>query len=152
VKPGDRFRQTEVPIASWADGTFVVFGQDAINFEIELASVDTSSNVATVVVHHTPPGKSPLKMPVPWMADRVADTDNNWAQVIRNRGAYTAAAGKETFDVRMKIDLTDGKILAGTLDNVVTTRERDCNDAALTSCSAPRTHEIVRHIEIELQR
>jgi hypothetical protein len=109
VKPGDRFRQTEVPIASWADGTFVVFGQDAINFDIELASVDTSSNVATVVVHHIPPAKSALEMPAPWMADRVADTDNNWAQVMRNRGAYTAAASKATFDARMKIGLTDAK-------------------------------------------
>lgn len=150
AKPGDRFRQTQVPIASWADGTFVVFGQDAINFDIELASVDPSAHVATVVVHHIPPATSSLKMPAPWMADRVADTDNNWAQVMRNRGAYTAAAGKETFDVQMKIDLADGKILAGSLHNIVTTRERDCADAALTSCSAPRTHEIVRHIEIAL--
>jgi hypothetical protein len=152
AKAGDRFRQTEVPIASWADGNFVIFGQDAINFDVELASLDTSSKVATVVVHHVPPARSPLKMPASWMAERVSDTENNWAEVVRKGAGYVAAFGKETFDVQMKIELRDGKILCGTLDNVVTAMERDCTDAALVSCSVPHSHTINRHIEIALER
>jgi hypothetical protein len=81
----------------------------------------------------------------------VADTPNNWVEVEKNDdGKFEAAVGKETFDVELKIDLTDGKILSGTMDNTVKTIHCTCEDQQLTKCSAPVPHEITRKIEIAL--
>jgi hypothetical protein len=86
------------------------------------------------------------------MAARVGDTENNWVSVRRAGDKYLAAMGKETFDVQMQINLTDGAILSGTLDNVVDTRERECADAALMDCGEVNPRRIVRQIQISLDR
>jgi hypothetical protein len=67
-------------------------------------------------------------------------------------GKYLAAVGKETFDVEIRLSLTDGKILSATLDNPVETIERECLDATLTGCSDPQPHSIRRQIEITVER
>ena len=54
--------------------------------------------------------------------------------------------------VLLTVSLADGKILAGTMDNVVKTVQRTCDDDALTHCTDPAPHEIHRKIEIELVR
>jgi hypothetical protein len=82
----------------------------------------------------------------------MADTPNNWGQVMVNNGKYVASAGKETFDVQMTIDLSVGKILTGTLDNVVAATEREYTDAGLSACAAPRPRRIVRRIALTLER
>jgi hypothetical protein len=61
-----------------------------------------------------------------------------------------AAVGKETFTVEMKISLPDGKILSASMDNPVETIMRMCDDEALTQCTPPQPHEILRKIEIAL--
>lgn len=86
------------------------------------------------------------------MRKPVADTPNNWVQVINEGGKFIAAVGKETFDVHLSVSLADGKILSGTLENPVITEERDCQDAALTDCGEPRQVRIFRQIEISLDR
>ena len=40
------------------------------------------------------------------MRTPVADTPNNWVQVRRQGEAYVASAGKETFDVELKVRLS----------------------------------------------
>jgi len=86
------------------------------------------------------------------MVEPVADTQNNWVNIIKSGDRYIAAVGKETFDVRMNIRLADGVIQSGTLDNIVDTRERDCADAAAMDCREARSHRIARKIEIVLER
>jgi hypothetical protein len=63
-----------------------------------------------------------------------------------------AAVGKETFDVKIRLSLADGKILSGTLHNPVETIEHECEDTALTKCGDARPHPIRRQIEIALER
>ncbi|HLJ47806.1 MAG TPA: hypothetical protein VKU01_17440 [Bryobacteraceae bacterium] len=149
-KAGDHLYHEHGGPASWADGNYVVLGEDSIDFDITLTSID--GKVATLLVRHVPPKKPRIKIPAPWMSDTVADTPNNWVNVSHNGDKYVAAVGKETFDVEMKISLPDGKILSGTIDNPVIARERDCQDAALVNCGDPRPHKILRQIEINLER
>ena len=68
-----------------------------------------------------------------------------------DNGKYLAAVGKETFDVEIKMSLTDGKILAGSINNPVETIERECEDAALTTCGDSKQHSIRRQIEVDLK-
>jgi hypothetical protein len=48
----------------------------------------------------------------------------------------------------MKVDLKSGRIIAGTLDNLVEVLERKCEDAALTKAGNPSRYQIRRKIEI----
>ncbi|MFZ0797242.1 MAG: hypothetical protein WCA13_02025 [Terriglobales bacterium] len=151
--PGDHFYFKRSAANSWADGTDVLIGEDAIDFDLTLQDVNRSDNTATLVVRHVPPEKPEIRLPADWMRKPVADTANNWVQVRRTKnGKYLAGVGKETFDVEIKVSLADGKIVSGNLDNPVETIERECEDAALTRCSDPRPHPIRRQIEISLER
>jgi len=148
---GDHAYQKLGMPASWADGNYVVLGEDSIDFDMTLTNVDRSNQVATLLVRHVPPEEPAVHLPAAWMREPVADTKNNWVNVTKRDGKFVAAVGKETFDVQVKVSLVDGKILSGTMENPVKSRERDCEDAAYTKCGDPRPHEILRHIEIELE-
>lgn len=137
--------------ASWADGNYVTLGEDSIDFDLTLKELNTSTQIATLLVRHVPPAHPKVKLPAAWMQAPVADTPNNWVQVSKNQaGKYDAAAGKETFDVDIKVSLKDGKILSATLDNLVQTRHRECSDVALLDCGASGDHTIHRQIELHL--
>jgi hypothetical protein len=148
-KPGDH-AVVPLPMApSWADGTRIVLGEDSFDFDVTLKEVDTRAHIATILVRHVPPAKPLIKTPADWMRPPVADTPNNWVQVEKNAdGTYTAGIGKETFDVETRIDLKTGRILSGTIDNVVEVLERKCADAALTKAGEPSRYQIKRKIEL----
>jgi hypothetical protein len=139
---------------SWADGNYVVLGEDSIDFDITLKEVNTSTQIATLVVKHVPPAQPKVKMTAPWMQAPAADTPNNWVNVSKTAdkngvAKYHAEVGKETFDVEIKVSLKDGKILSATLDNPVEARQRDCSDAALLDCGEATPQRIHRHIELQ---
>jgi len=146
---GDRFYLKHGKPNSWADGSYVLIGEDSIDFDLSLEDVNQSENTVIVLIHHVPPEKPEVQLPADWMRKPVADTANNWVQVQKMEGGkYFAAVGKETFDVEIKTSLTDGKILSGKIDNPVETLGRECTDAALTECSDPKPHSIRRQIAI----
>jgi len=136
--------------ASWADGNYVTLGEDSIDFDLILKELNSSTQIATLLVRHVPPAQPKVKLPAQWMQTPVADTPNNWVQVSNQAGKYIAAVGKETFDVEIKISLKDGKILSATLDNVVKTRNRECSDAAVLDCGQASDRQIHRRIELHL--
>lgn len=138
--------------ASWADGVRIVLGEDSIDFDMTLSRVDESAGTVTLLVRHVPPKEPQIRFPAEWMRESAADTPNNWVNVVRQADGYLAQVGKETFDVTTTMSLLDGRILRGTLDNLVVARERDCGDAALQMCGSPRPREIKRYIEITLER
>jgi hypothetical protein len=150
--PGDHAYQKMGIPASWADGNYVVLGEDSIDFDMTLTDVDRQNGVATLLVRHVPPEQPAVHLPADWMREPVADTKNNWMDVQKRDGKFVAAVGKETFDVRMKVSRADGKILSGTIENPVKAKERDCEDAAFTKCGDPRPHDILRRIEIALEQ
>jgi hypothetical protein len=63
---------------------------------------------------------------------------------------YVASAGKETFDVELKVRLSTGEIVSATLDNLVEAVARDCRIVELTECGEPRPDRTVRRIEMML--
>ena len=148
---GDHFYFAHGAPNSWADGNYVLLGQDSIDFDLTLKEVNQASHTATLIVRHVPPAQPQVKLPADWMRAPVADTPNNWVQVEKlGEGKYNAQVGKETFNVELTIDLVDGKILAVSMDNPVIAIERDCTDAALASCAPPRNLKIHRQIEMRL--
>jgi hypothetical protein len=152
-KTGDHFYFKQGTPQSWADGQYVILGQSSIDFDFTWKSVDEASHIATLEIRHVPPEKSQVTLTADWMHTPVADTPNNWVGVNRTQdGKFHAAVGKETFDVEIKVSLVDGKILSGSLDNVVKTAERECTDQALTQCSDPKPHVINRKIDIVLEQ
>lgn len=146
--PGDRFLFPSPMVSSWADGARVLIGEDEIDFDVRLTGLDRAADVATVHVKHQPPKAPRVKLPAEWMRTPVADTPNNWVQIRRQGEAYVAAAGKETFDVELKVRLSTGEILSATLDNLVEAVARDCRNADATECGAPRPNRTVRRIEM----
>jgi len=134
---------------SWADGTRILIGEDAIDFDITLADLDPADSVATLVIRHVPPARPAITLSAPWMGVPVGETPNNWVQVSRrDSGGFVASVGKETFIATIRLNLRRGNILAASLDNLVDVLERECRDSSLTQCGDPVRYNIRRRIEI----
>lgn len=153
-KAGDHsYFRNPTPAHSWADGTYVILGQSAIDFDMTLKSVDTNPGTAQLEVKHVPPEQAALKLPAAWIETPVGALPNNWVGVTKLAGgSSTAGVGEETFEVLITLSLADGKILSATMDNPVKTVFRICKDEALTQCDAAKPHLIERKIEIELMK
>lgn len=137
---------------SWADGTHVVVGEDSIDFDVTLQSIDPKAQTATLLVRHVPPVQPQIKLSAPWMSERVGNTENNWVQVEKGSdGKYVAGVGQETFNVEIKVVLATGRILSATMDNPVEISERVCTDAALAACGAPQRYTVHRRITLRAE-
>jgi hypothetical protein len=137
---------------SWADGHYTLLGQDSVDFDLTLVSVDPKTHIATLIVRHVPPEQPQIHVPATWMADPVGPARNNWVQVQKlGDGSFVASVGEETFEADIRIDTTMGRILSAHLDNPVEVKERVCKDEALTSCADPSRYHIQRTIDIEAE-
>ena len=81
----------------------------------------------------------------------VGDTANNWVLVERSGDKYLAQVGKELFEVRIRVDTLDGKILSAQLHNPVTSIVRECEDAALSKCGKPEANNTLREVNLTLR-
>jgi hypothetical protein len=133
---------------SWADHVHTLVGEEAIDFDITLASVNELRKNASLIVRHVPPARPEVAVTAEWMRMRVADSANNWIQVAKGGNEYVASVGEETFTDRIEMSLLDGEILSATMDNPVEVLERTCSDESLKSCSAARRYQIGRRVEI----
>jgi hypothetical protein len=149
AQPGDHVYVNDGNPNSWADGSRIVTGEDAIDFDITLADVNPADSVITLVVRHLPPARPAIRLDAPWMRVPVGGSPNNWVQVARREaGGFVASVGKETFTASIRLSLADGRVLAATLDNQVDVLERECRDSLLTLCGDPVRYRIRRRIEI----
>jgi hypothetical protein len=152
-KAGDHFYfHSPMPASSWADGSRVILGESAIDFDFTLKAVDESAHTAILEVKHVPPPQSAIHTMADWMKKPIDSLPNNWVTVSRTASGYEAGVGHETFDVLITISLTDGKILHATMYNLVHTVMCTCEDEALTKCSMPQPHDILRQVEITLSK
>jgi hypothetical protein len=150
-KVGDHFYfHSPMPASSWADGSRVLLGESAVDFDFTLKEVEEANHTAMLEVKHVPPAQSAIHTKAEWMKKSVASLPNNWMTVSRTASGYDAGVGQETFDVLIKISTVDGKILHATMDNPVHTQMRSCEDEALTKCSPPQPNDIRRQVEITL--
>jgi hypothetical protein len=137
---------------SWANGTRVVVGEDSIDFDVTLQSIDQKAQTATLLVRHVSPAQPQIKLPAPWMSERVGNAANNWVQVEKGSdGKYVAGVGQETFNVEIKVALATGRILSATMDNPIEVSERVCTDAALTACGTPERYTVHREITLSAE-
>jgi hypothetical protein len=149
AQPGDHVYVNDGNPNSWADGSRIVTGEDAIDFDITLADVNLTDSVVTLVIRHVPPARPAITLKAPWMRVPVGGAPNNWVQVARrDSGGFIASVGKETFTASVRLSLADGKVLTATLDNQVDVLERGCRDSSLTLCRDPVRYRIRRRIEI----
>ncbi len=147
--PGDHFVFPHGTPVSWADGTYILLGEDSIDFDVTLEAVDKKAKTATLLVRHVPPKAPQIPLKADWMREPVADGPNNWIEVGRTGdGKFAGRIGQETFDVRIVMSLKDGRMISGTIDNPVEVVERTCEDQALTTCGAPERYRILRRVEV----
>jgi hypothetical protein len=149
VRAGDHVYVKHGTPNSWADGTYTLFGQDSIDFDITLTKVDATAKEATLTIRHVPPAVGQIPFPAAWMAAPVGKLPNNWAEVEKSQDKYSAEVGEETFEVVIKLAIPSGRILSAKMDNPVDILGRDCDDAALTKCSAPSRYGIRRRVSLE---
>jgi hypothetical protein len=97
-----------------------------------------------------PPSAPKIRLPADWMRARVAETPNNWVLVRKTATGFAASVGKETFDVTLDVDTSNGKILSAKMENPVTKVTRACSDAALTKCGDAQATPTLRRIELSL--
>jgi hypothetical protein len=153
VRAGDHIYVKHGTPNSWADGTYTVFGQDSIDFDITLTEIDEVSHEATLVIRHVPPAQAQIQFPATWMAAPVGNLPNNWAEVEKGgQGKYSAEVGKETFEVVIKLSLPSGRIVSAKMDNPVDVLGRECDDAALSRCGAPNRYGIRRQVYLSAEK
>jgi hypothetical protein len=148
-KTGDHVYVKHGIPSSWADGTYTIFGQDSVDFDITLTKVNGATHEATLLIRHVPPAKGQIPFPVAWMEEPVGKLPNNWAEVERADGKYLAEVGEELFEVTIKLSIPSGRIVSAEMDNSVDVLECDCEDAALMKCNDPVQYRIHRQISLE---
>lgn len=150
IKQGDHFYFAHGAPASWADGATVVVGEDSIDFDVTLAKIDAQAGTASTVVRHVPPKKPQIRKVADWTSVPVADTENNWIEVVKiGADSYLGQVGKETFDVELRTRLSDGHLISAKLDNVVDVLERPSKKPDLSQPGDESRYKIVRTIELE---
>jgi hypothetical protein len=153
VRAGDHVYVKHGTPNSWADGTYTVFGQDSIDFDITLTAIDEVAHEATLVIRHVPPAQAQIQFPATWMVAPVGNLPNNWVEVEKGgQGKYSAEVGKETFEVVIKLSLPSGRIVSAEMDNPVDVLGRDCDDAALSKCGAPNRYGIRRRVYLSAEK
>ncbi len=135
---------------SWADGTRVIVGEDAIDFDLTLVSANPTDHTAELLVKHVPPKHQRLKLRASWMETPVRTLPNNWVQVMKPSGGYVAQVGMEVYEVHLTVDTRDGKIVEAKIHNPVVYVERTCQDVALTQCTESKPDELVRDVSLVL--
>ena len=136
---------------SWADGRYIVLGEDAVDFDMTVVSTQPQQHTRMLEVRHVPPVALSVHLPAAWMHAAVSGPPNNFVQVQHTADGYVADAGHETFDVRLTVDTLDDRLLNATMHNPVEISERTCSDAKLTHCSPAVAKTILREIRFELQ-
>jgi hypothetical protein len=148
-KAGDHLYFPNPMTPSWADGGHVRLGEDAVDFDMTLKSVDASAGAAVLEIKHVPPPQPRIHLPAPWMQTAAGATPN-WVEVRSEAdGTFSAAVGQESFDVVITVSLRDGHILHAEMINPVKTVVRACTDAALTRCGDAKPHDILRKVAVD---
>ena len=78
---------------SWADGTYTVFGQDSIDFDITLTEVDQAAHEAALLIRHVPPVQAQIQFPATWMIAPVGDHPNNWGEGRKDSSGQILGGG-----------------------------------------------------------
>ena len=135
---------------SWADGTRVLIGKDAVDFDISMLAIHEKEKTAEVLVRHVPPQRLSLQLPASWMSSGATP---NWVEIESTpNGRFRGRAGVESFDVTLTLSLVDGRLLSAIMENPVQVMERECADRALVDCGPATRYRIHRRIAVTASR
>jgi hypothetical protein len=150
VQPGQAAYVARTTPNSWADGHYVLLGQDVVDFSLKVEKVDSAEHTETLLIQHVPPAALHIQLPAKWMQQPASDKPPNFVQVSRHGDGFTAAIGRETFDVRLVVDTRDGRILSAAMHNPVALATRECADQELTHCEPANSKTTLREITWKL--
>ena len=125
--------------------------EDCVDFELNLTSVDSGNNVATVEVKHVPPKTAcGIRLPAEWMRTPVsADNPNNIVAVSpQPDGTFDISVGSEIIYVKATVQLGTGKVLNATLSDQMKFIDRNCRDPRGESCKEPKTVKQQRDVSL----
>jgi hypothetical protein len=150
VQPGQTAYISRTTPNSWADGQHVLLGQDVVDFSLKVDTVNKAEHSETLLIQHVPPPALHVQLPAKWMQEPISAEPNNFVQVSKQDGRFTAETGKETFDVRLVVDTRDGHILTAAIHNPVALTTRTCTDRELTQCGPEALKLTLREITWKL--
>lgn len=146
LQPGQTAYIPRTTPNSWADGQRILLGQDVVDFSLKVEDVNTTEHTETIQVQHVPPSRLHVQLPAKWMREPVSTEPNNFVRVSRQDNGFVAEAGRETFDVRLVVDIRDGHMLSATMHNSVSLITRKCTDRELNQCGPDASKNIRREI------
>lgn len=85
-KAGDHIYLNTAIASSWGKG------QDCLDFDVSLASVDQNKKIAEIIVSHLPPSKICITPAAPWMYEQTTESPNNWYNVEKEANNWLASA------------------------------------------------------------
>ena len=131
-------------------GNVVLIGQDVVDFSLKVETVNSAEHTETLLIQHLPPPALHVQLSAKWMEEPTSAKPNNFVQILKQDDGFIAETGKETFDVQLVVDTSDGRILAATMPNPVVLRVRTCSDRELTKCERETSKTILREITWKL--
>jgi hypothetical protein len=150
AQPGQTAYVPRTTPNSWADGHYVLLGQDVVDFSLKVETVNAAEHTETLLIQHVPPPALHIQLPAQWMRESATAEPNNFVQVSRQDDEFITETGRETFDVRLVVDTHDGHILSATMHNPVVLTTRTCTDRELTQCGPEARKTILREITWKL--
>ena len=126
-------------------------GEDCVDFQVSLTSVDAAADVATLQVERVPPAEGCIQPPAPWMVQSVTGVPNNWYQVKQDGARWRAQTGEARNHDQIQLVLSTGAIRSATLSSPVELVSADCSDPELLVCSEPLRHRLNRKLQIALE-
>jgi hypothetical protein len=151
TRPGQTAYVPRITPDSWADGKHVLVGQDVVDLSLQMESSNSTEHTVTLLIQRVPPSALHVQQPAEWMQDATQASPNNFVQLSKTSGGFSAETGKETFDVRLVVDTRDGRILSATMHNPVVLRVRACEDRELTQCGPATQKTILREVTLKLE-
>ncbi len=151
-RPGDKILVSEEGKAnSWTNmERNVLFGQDCLDFEVELETLSVDSVIFNV--NNVPPKKG-CKVDIPhgwkWLEQKSEGRKNNFFQVeLQPNGKYQALAGVEVVKTVLHINRQTGSINLATLENPVHAMMWEC-DLSGTNCNSGTPLTVLRKTRLE---
>jgi hypothetical protein len=142
-KDGDNFYLKDSKSNSWADKTYLVQAEDAIDFSMSVLKRDEEAKTLEILIKHVPPEKESIKLKADWMKKPIGHRPNNWLQVKKlSAKKFAVSVGKEIIEVKIKLDLLYGKIIDASLDNTIEIKERICFDETYLFCGRTNEYEL----------
>ncbi|MFC1745855.1 hypothetical protein ACFL35_17820 [Candidatus Riflebacteria bacterium] len=143
--------------SSWADGQFIILGEDCIDFRVTFQN-NKKNKPLLRVEHIAPESNLDINLPEKWMNVPIGQGKNNWVQIAKMKNMFGVSYGYEYFDVHIYIDPEDGKINYASMYNPVERLNRICKEiisknkkiTGIKNCSEATPQHTYRNITIEL--